>query len=476
MSRSEAHSRDNQSAADLIAAEDVPRPPAFADDALALQFSNLYAADLRYTAQLGRWRLWDATRWRLDETLRVMDRARKVCRDASAQCESKLAPRIASAVTIAAVERLARTDTRHAATVDEWDSDPWLLNTPGGAVDLHTGAIHPARREEYCTKITAVAPNDRECLLWRKFLERITNGDAELQQFMQRMCGYALTGSTCEHALFFLYGTGANGKTVFLNTVSGVMGDYARAAPIEAFIASRNEHHPTDLAGLQGARLVTAAETEDGRRWAESKLKALTGGDRIAARFMRQNFFEFEPQFKLIAAGNHRPALGTVDEAMRRRFNLLPFNETIPARERDAELGERLRQEWGSILQWMIKGCLAWQERGLNSPAIVNQATEDYLASEDALGRWLEECCVQERNLSASSTALYKSWREWCKKNGEPEDSQKRFSQNLEARGFARERSAVMRAFRGIALKSDIPTSDSRPLANGTMVSHTRAS
>ena len=175
------------------------------------------------------------------------------------------------------------------------------------------------------------------------------------------MCGYALTGITREHALFFLYGTGANGKSVFLNTVSGIMADYATTAPIETFIASRDERHPTDIAGLQGARLVTAFETEDGRRWAESKLKALTGGDRVAARFMRQDFFEFVPQFKLLIAGNHKPRLRAVDEAMRRRFNLVPFTVTIPEPERDKDLAEKLRDEWPGILRWMVERCLAWQ-------------------------------------------------------------------------------------------------------------------
>jgi len=443
-----------------VAADDSATPPAFADDALALGFSDLHADELRYTAAWGRWSIWDGVRWKRDETWHVMDLARQVCREASAECESKVAQRVASAVTIAAVERLARADRRHAATIDQWDANPWLLNTPGGAVHLETGALDLSKRTDYCTKITAVAP-DGECPLWRSFLERITNGQVELQTFIQRMCGYSLSGLTREHALFFVYGTGANGKSVFLNTIAGVMGDYAKTAPIEAFVASSNEHHPTDLAGLQGARLVTAVETEDGRSWAESKLKALTGGDRIAARYMRQDFFQYTPQFKLLIAGNHKPALRTVDEAMRRRFNLVPFTVTIPTSQRDSELTEKLRAEWGGILRWMIDGCLAWQREDLNPPTIVNQATADYLASEDALGRWLEECCVQDRTLSANTSALYASWKDWCRRNGEPLDSVKRFSQNLEARQFTRERSATMRGFRGLGLKSRVATSDS---------------
>src|SRR5208337_540703 len=250
----------------------------------------------------------------------------------------------------------------------------------------------------------------------------------------------------------FLYGTGANGKSVFINTISGILGDYAKTAPIETFIASASEHHPTDLAGLQGARLITAVETEDGRRWAESKLKALTGGDRIAARFMRQDFFEFAPQFKLVIAGNHKPGLRSVDEAMRRRLRLLPFTVTIPASERDLELTEKLRAEWGGILQWMIEGCLSWQPEGLNAPEVVTRATEEYLASEDVLARWLDECCVIEHTLWSATSALFKSWRDWCDRNEEHSCSQRRFSEQLESRGFSAHRTKKARGFSGIGL------------------------
>ena len=188
------------------------------------------------------------------------------------------------------------------------------------------------------------------------------------------MTGYALTGSTQEAALFFLYGTGANGKTVFCNTVSGIHAAYAAVAPMETFIATKGERHPTDLAGLRGARLVTAVETEEGRHWNEAKIKALTGGDKIAARFMRQDFFEFVPQFKLVIAGNHKTGLRSINEAIRRRFNLVPFTVKIPEDERDERLTEKLRAEWPGILQWMIDGCLDWQADGLRPPEAVREA------------------------------------------------------------------------------------------------------
>src|SRR6185369_288445 len=191
-------------------------------------------------------------------------------------------------------------------------------------IDLRTGSTLPHDPEQYITKITTDASSG-ECSRWLQFLAEITGDDIELQRFLQRIAGYSLTGSTREHALFFFYGPGGNGKGVFLNTLSAILADYAAVAPMEAFIATQGERHPTDLAGLRGARLVTSQETEEGRRWAESKIKALTGGDPITARFMRQDFFTYQPAFKLVVAGNHKPGLRGVDEAIRRRFHLVPF-------------------------------------------------------------------------------------------------------------------------------------------------------
>jgi putative DNA primase/helicase len=449
-------------ASEIDTAEDA-LPPQFSEDALALRFSERHSENLRYVAAWGKWLAWDGVRWSEDATLHVFDKVRTVCRSASSECaddtKQRVATRITSGQAVSAIERLARCDRRHAATTGQWDADSWLLNTPGGVVDLRTGILRDAKREDYFTKCTGATPKE-ECPLWLAFLNRITGGQDELQQFIQRMCGYILTGTTREHALFFLYGTGANGKSVFINTLSGAMADYAKTAPIEAFIASNSEHHPTDIAGLQGARLVTSIETEDGRRWAESKLKALTGGDRITARFMRQDFFEYTPQFKLIVAGNHKPGLRSVDEAMRRRFNLVPFTVTIPASERDAELTEKLRAEWPGILQWAIDGCLAWQCEGLNAPALVRDATADYFTAEDALGNWLEECCTTGRRYWTSGAALFANWREWCERSGEYVGSQKRFSQALQARGFEPGTTGhdKARGFSGIALREDMRT------------------
>ena len=426
-----------------IASDTLDIPAEFSDESLALRFTERHAYTLRYVAAWGRWYEWTGTVWKQDTTLAVFDLARRLCRQASSECEKdKVASAIASAKTVAAVERLAKSDRRHAATIEQWDADPWLLNTPGGVVDLRTGQTRPHRPGDYMTKMTAVAPGG-ECPLWHDFLAKVTAGDADLQAYLKRMIGYCLTGSIREHAMFFGYGTGGNGKGVMINTATGIMRDYACVASMDAFTASAFERHSADLAMLRGARLVTAQETEEGRRWAESRIKALTGGDPITARHMRQDFFTFSPVFKLLIAGNHRPGLRGVDEAIRRRMNLLPFTVTIPASDRDPELPEKLKAEWPGILAWAIEGCLEWQDSGLCPPAAVVDATADYLDAEDALASWFAECCMDDTDVNATplpSSLLYSSWRTWAERAGEFVGPQKRFVQAMVSKGYVSER------------------------------------
>lgn len=409
------------------------RPPEFSDEALALRFAAKYSDELRYVAAWGKWFLWRGTHWKPDDTLRAFDLARAICRVASAELlpeKAKLAAQIASAKTVAAVVQLARADRHHAATVDQWDTDPWRLNTPGGIMDLRTGILAPHDRFRYMTKITAVSPSG-DCPLWLAFLKRITGDNQEIIKYLQRVAGYALTGSIREHAMFFLWGTGANGKGVFLGTLMGIFGDYATTAPMTTFIDTQTQQHPTDLAGLRGARLVTAQETQSGRRWDETKIKAMTGGDKISARFMRQDFFEYLPEFTLMIAGNNKPGLRSVDEASKRRINLIPFTVTIPEGERDKDLAEKLREEWPGILQWMIEGCLDWQAKGLSPPPAVRGATDEYLESEDTFNAWIEECCVTGKDQWGIGARLWNSWRAWADANNERPGTRKAFAENM---------------------------------------------
>lgn len=430
--------------------------PDFSEEALALEFAELHETDLRFVAQWGRWLRWDGRRWEKDETQIAFDLARALCRNAASQCSQKGAARkLASAGTVAAVQRLAQTDRRIAATTDKFDAVPREINTPSGIVTLSTGEIRAHDPFAYHSKITVVAP-DGDCPLWLEFLDRVMDGDSEMIAYLRRVFGYTLSGLTSEHCLFFAHGYGANGKSTMLNAVAGLLGDYAQTAMIETFVASHFDRHPTELASLAGARFVTAIETEEGRAWAESRIKALTGGDKIAARFMRRDPFEFVPAFKLFIGGNHRPQIRNVDEAIRRRVHLIPFNVTIPPKERDQTLPDRLRDEWPGIFAWMIDGYLDWQEQGLAPPQTVIDATAEYLDAQDSFSLWLEECCKTGSDVyKASSAELWGSWSDWAKQAGEEAGSQKRLAEALKVRGFMSKRSSGgTRGFSGIFVKA----------------------
>jgi putative DNA primase/helicase len=455
----------------------VARPPEYSDEALALKFAERHADRLRHVALWGKWFCWDGSCWRVDETLLAFNRAREVCREAAQICgEKRFAGAIASAKTVAAIERLARADRQCAATVDQWDADLWLLNTPGGIVDLCTGELRPSAPEVYASKITAAAP-DGACQtpLWTKFLDDVTAGDGELIAFLQRMAGYLLTGSTREHAFFFIYGPGGNGKGTFVDTITGCMGEYHRAAAIETFTVTNTNRHPTELASLRGARCVTASETEQGRRWAESKLKLLTGQSKITAYFMRQDPFDYTPQFKLLFEGNHKPGLRSIDEAIRRRLHLILFPVKIRDEVKDLKLRDKLKVEWPGILLWMIEGCMKWQTIGLAPPEAVRAATDDYLESEDSVAAWIEECCEPDSQARELISNLYANWRAYADKNGVYAGSKTDLGDKLVDKGFLRDRgSRGKRMHVGLRIKPlmrrDGSASDEQPAAESAPV------
>jgi putative DNA primase/helicase len=430
--------------------------PPLSEEALALAFAERHADGLRYVAKWGTWLRWDGACWRHDHTRKVFTLARALCREvANGVNSSKERKRIASAKTRAAVVALAGEDHRLVATMDQWDTDPWLLNTPGGVVDLRTGKLREHRADDYMTKITAVSPGGK-CPKWLKFLQRVTGSDIELQRYLQRVAGYCLTGVTTEQQLFFFYGSGNNGKGVFTLALSGILAEYHRTASIETFTVSKTDRHPTELAGLVGARLVTSAETEEGRRWSEARIKELTGCDKITARFMRQDFFDFYPQFKLAILGNHVPGLRTVNKAITRRFNRVPFTVTITDAEVNKNLAAELQAEWPGILQWAVEGCREWQRIGLAPPKAVTDATEEYLESQDLIGAWLEDCCECNGKYWESVTILFENWKIWAETQEEFVGSVRWLSQKLEDCGrFKRKRrgSDDARGFIGLRVK-----------------------
>ena len=424
------------------------------EDGLATAFATQHGPDWRYCAVWGKWFGWAGGRWNEDRTLHVQHQMRTLTREAAARCDSpRLRAKLTSSGTVAAIERMSRADPVHATLPEAFDADPWLLNTPAGIVNLIDGALAPHARSRLMTKMATATPRGRPAL-WPQFLRDITGGNDDLAGYLQRVAGYCLTGETTEHALFFCYGTGANGKSVFINVLSTILGDYAKHAPMETFMDSAGERHPTELAGLRGARLVTATETEQGRRWNESRIKALTGGDPISARFMRQDFFEYRPQFKLLIAGNHKPSIRNVDEAMKRRLHLIPFTVTFPEDRRDRQLTEKLLAERDAILAWAVAGALAWKASGLQPPAIVRNATSEYFANEDALQEFEDDEIERNPQAQVAIATVYARWKAFADRNGYYVGSARWLTEQMTMRGFSRARlPGGARALRGLQLK-----------------------
>jgi putative DNA primase/helicase len=407
------------------------------EGAVADSFRQSGKDKLRYDHSAGKWFLWDGMRWRREETELAFSWAHKQARAMAAESGETNAEIHAGKASFAAgVERIAQADRAFAVTHEIWDRDPWLLGTPGGVVDLRTGDLRPAAQDDFITKLAGCAPAEPGTShpLWSRFLAETTGQDAELQRFLQQIAGYSLTGDTREHALFFVYGPGGNGKSVFLNVLTALGGDYATIADPDSFTATGAGRHLTVLARLQGARLVTAQETEEGVPWAEARIKSLTGGDPITANFMRKDHFTFLPQFKLVIVGNHKPVLRNIDNAAKRRFNIIPFNHTPAAPDKDLE--RKLRAELPAILRWAIDGCLDWQRYGLVRPAVVMDATAGYFTEQDLFQQWCDECCeTGGRNLFDTQAVLFASWSRYAQANGERPGTAKWFSQALHRLG-----------------------------------------
>jgi putative DNA primase/helicase len=426
------------------------------EDSVAAAFASKYGGLLKFCHHAGKWHRWDGAIWRQEETRLALDLARELSRDlAASTAKGTMIVAAGRAAFASGVERLAQADRAFALTGDAWNRDPWLLGTPKGTVDLRTGELRAPRQEDLISRSTAVGPADRaDCPAWLSFLDQATDYDAELVAFLQRWCGYCLTGDTREHALLFGYGPGGNGKSVFLNTVAGILGDYHKTAAMDVLTDVQGSQHKAFIAMLHGARLVTAAETEEGRAWAETKLKELTGGTEVTANFMRRDPFSFVPQFKITITGNHKPILKNPDEAMRRRLNIVPFIHQ-PAHP-DLELETKLRAEWPGILRWMIEGCLAWQREGLKRPKVVVDATAEYFAAQDYFGRWLAECCILDSSLSAKPGTLLASFKRWCEANGEPLTDNRRLRGMIErTKGLHYVTNKGTQLVRGIGLRPD---------------------
>jgi putative DNA primase/helicase len=443
----------------------------------AWRFAQLCRGHVRHCHPWGQWLTWDGRRWQRDDTKRIWRLARKtvvgILKEAAQEADSDRRGRLAkwaiaseSRALLANMVELASSEPDIPVVPAELDVDPWLLNCRNGTVDLRTGGLRPPDPADLITKLAPVVYDpDAACPTWEAFLTRIMGGKAELIDYLQRVVGSALVGEQVDHALFFLYGLGANGKSTFISALLAVLGDYGKQVAPDLLMYSDYDRHPTGLADLFGVRLAASTEVEAGRRLAEVLVKQLTGGDRVKARYMHRDFFEFDPSHTIMLAANHKPVIYGGDHAMWRRIRLIPFAVTIPTAEQNPRLGKKLCAELPGILAWAVRGCLDWQHGGLQDPAEVIAATAAYRAEMDALGTFIATCCEVRKNLQVTAGALYKAYKSWADAEGEKPVSQRALALRLEERGFQRGKDAKSRrCWFGIGLNPSSPdTSDRSP-------------
>jgi putative DNA primase/helicase len=415
----------------------------------AERFVAHHGEDVRYCYPWRKWLVRTGARWERDEAGLVHRLAKETVRgiyreasDAEDEDRRKALAKHAAAseseARIRAMVELAKSEAP--VSPDELDADPWHLNVQNGTIDLRTGELREHRREDLITKLAPVEYDpDATAPTWEAFLERVLPGE-ELRGFVQRAVGYSATGDTSEQCMFIHHGPGANGKSTFQEAVAAALGDYAMRTPTETLLVKRAGGVPNDVARLKGARFVTASETEEGRRLAESLVKDLTGQDTISARFMWAEWFDFKPTHALHLSTNHKPEIRGTDPAIWRRIRLIPWAVTIPPAEQDRKLAEKLRDELPGILAWIVRGCSAWLQEGLKAPEVVRQATKAYRAEMDVLAAFLADCCLRDEDESAFAGELWGAWKRWCDESGEQAGTQKRFGGRLAERGFLNHR------------------------------------
>lgn len=439
--------------------------PYLTDVGNAERLVSRFGETLRYCEPLGGWHVWDRKRWKEDkehqaialakETVRLIfgeaagetdeNRRRDIVKHALA---SERAPRIHAMLDMAKPEL--------AMIPEALDADSMTLNCPNGLLDLRNGELLRHTPRDMVSKLTGTdyRPGaDRSA--WERFLTEIFDGKAELIRFIQKAVGYSLTGETREQCFFILYGEGANGKSTFLETLAHVLGDYAGTATPETFLATRQQKSiGDDIAVLKGRRLVATSETGRGRKWDESRVKQLSGGDTLICRKLFCEYFTYKPTWKIWMATNHKPNFDANDQALFRRIRLIPFMVTFPPEMQDKALHEKLKAEAEGILAWAVEGALLWQKEGLESPEEVRIATEGYRNEQDSLGRFLEEECMKADLVKVLAKAFKERYAEWCRENGENGVPNREVGQSLEKLGYRRIKSNGAWYFLGLSLSS----------------------
>ncbi|MEZ8221830.1 phage/plasmid primase, P4 family, C-terminal domain-containing protein [Candidatus Fervidibacteria bacterium JGI MDM2 JNZ-1-D12] len=467
----------NGSSTVVVVSEPIQRPQNPCTDlGNAERLVRLFGNHIKFVPQLG-WLVWDGKRWLRDIGNQMVTKmAEEVVRSIYAEAAQAVNPEERTRLAkwamasenrqrIMAMVELAAPMCR--ADFSDFDNDPYLLNCLNGVVDLRTGKLLPHNPDLNLTKL---CPVDYDCdataPTWQKFLTDVFLGDHELIAYIQRALGYSITGDVCEDTLFICYGSGSNGKTTFLSVVLEVLGDYGKVIAPDALL-KRNQQadsHPTVIADLFGCRLAVAQEVEEGRHLATARVKALTGRDRVKARYMRRDYFEFSPTHKIWLATNHKPIITDTTFAIWRRIQLVTFRAVFDADRRDKRMLQKLLAEKEGILTWLVQGCLQWQQHGLNPPKVVQEATREYQSEMDKVQTWLEDCCVVDPKAVTPFSDLFVSYTEWCKNNEEEPIGKRSFSNRLTEKGF----SSVtlpggVKARKGLRLKDMQPSKPPEP-------------
>ena len=416
------------------------------------RFARAHSRRLRYVRERRMWLSWDGRLWKPDATGDAERAAKRTVRqlladaaliEDAAECRSAAAWAITSQSDsrLKALLSQATTEPEIALAADEIDRDGWLLTCANGTLDLRTGGLRDHDPADLITRGTGVAYDpDAECPLWRRFLDEVFAGDAELIEFVRRFVGYCLTGETKEDILAIFHGAGCNGKSTFIGVLKQLLGDYAITAAFDTFTRQRNGGGPrNDLARLHRARLVTATESAEERRLDEATVKEITGGDTIAARFLYGEHFEFVPEFKLVLVSNYLPRVAGDDDAIWRRLRLVPFTRSFLGRE-DLDLSAKLARELPGILVWAVEGCLAWQHEGLGHAEAVTRATHEYRTSEDTLQMFLSECCAELQGERVQIEVWRSAYERYCEEVGEDALSGSQVGKRLAKRGIVRKR------------------------------------
>lgn len=446
-----------------------------------------HGENIRYVGAWKKWLVWQGNHWEIDNAGNIerfaKDTALRIPEEIFGETErlmqtvddtesEKIRKKIKEILgwaqkseaenRLGAMINLAKTEAKIARDPEVFDNDPFLFGVKNGVIDLRTGQLIEPKRDQYITKNSGIEYRPgSEAPAWKTFLERI-QPDPDVRSFLKRWCGYCLTGDTSEQCFAIFYGTGRNGKTTLVDTVMHILGTWARQADFQTFAVKDHDSISNDLARLAGCRLVSASEGADGVRLDEAEVKKLTGGDRITARFLHAEFFEYTPSFKIVLSTNHKPQIRGTDEGIWSRIRLVPFGITIPENERDPNLKKKLFVEAPGILNWMIDGCREWQQIGLGTPEAIKVATGEYRESSDLIGRWISERTVVTPKAEGTIKDLYQDFCSWTDEEGIVRaPAKKKFSEAITEKGFLKVRIGHkgMAGFREIGLIADFADS-----------------